>query len=266
MLSIKQRLLDSIRPSLAFTTCVLVSLISPYNLAGTIPEWGYSIIRTEKHNPSSFTQGWVINNGIHYESSGHYGRSFIQRDDQKSTLTANLPRRYFAEGLTLFNDALYLLTWKENTLLIIDTVSLAVTGRLSYTGEGWGLTHNNKAFIMSNGTSTVYFRDTNDFSIQQTIRVKQPLRLNELEYIDEIIWANNWNDDNIYAINSHNGCLLGKIDLSLLRQHTVNPNPSNILNGIAYDENSDGLWVTGKYWPKRYLITRPAINATEAAC
>jgi glutamine cyclotransferase len=245
---------------------VLLLFISPYNLADTIPKLDYSIIRTEKHNPNSFTQGWVINNGIHYESSGHYERSFIQRYDQQSTLTAKLPGRYFAEGLTIFNDSLYLLTWKENTLLIIDTESLAVTGRLSYKGEGWGLTHNNKTFIMSNGTPTLYFRDANNFSIQQTITIKQPLRLNELEYIDGIIWANNWNDDNLYAINSNNGCLLGKIDLSLLRQQTVNPKPNNILNGIAYDKDSDGLWVTGKYWPKRYLITRPSINVTETAC
>jgi glutaminyl-peptide cyclotransferase len=229
-------------------------LIMPLADASDINHINYQIIHTETHNANSFIQGWDIDNGIFYESSGLYGKSFVQRYQQSAQNTLHIPSRYFAEGLTIVNNQLYLLTWKENTLFTIDPISWRITGQLSYAGEGWGLTHNHQGFIMSNGTPTLFFRDFTDFSVFRTLTVRQALRLNELEYVSGVIWANSWYDDNLYAIHSQTGCILGKVDLSALRRQTVTPDASNILNGIAYDADTNGFWVTGKYWPKRYLL------------
>lgn len=222
------------------------------------------VLDTQPHNPNSFTQGWIKHQDDFYESSGHYGRSFIQRysDSPASTpaTTASIPKRYFAEGLTLFNNTLYLLTWKEETLLLLDKNNLQIKQTLPYQGEGWGLTHNGEELIMSNGSDTLFFREPTHFKVTRHITVNLPLRLNELEYVNGIIWANSWYDDQLYAINSHNGCVLGTLDLAHLRAQTVTPNKRNVLNGIAYDKARNGLWVTGKYWPKRYLIRLPSIT------
>lgn len=219
--------------------------------------------KTEPHNPAIFTQGFIKQNNTFYISSGLYQQSFIQRNDKKHRLSHALPSRYFAEGLTLFNGLLYLLTWKEETLFILDKDTLKPQKTLSYQGEGWGLTHNDTQLIMSNGSSTLLFRDPKDFSIQRRITVSQALQLNELEYVNGIIWANDWNEDIIYGIGEHSGCIIATVDLSNLRQQTVTPNPNNISNGIAYDKQAHGLWVTGKYWPYRYLIRYPEIDHTH---
>lgn len=250
----------------------LYLLLLSINVAGStidnpspIPSLPVTIIQTAAHNPSSFTQGWIKDEGVFFESSGYYGRSFIQRYSDKNTATIHLPKQYFAEGLTLFNGLLYLLTWKEQTLFILDKNSLAIKEKLKYQGEGWGLTHNKEHLIMSDGSSTLLFRDPSDFSIQGRITVKKALQLNELEYVNGVIWANDWNNDSIYAINSQNGCLLATMDISAIRKKTVNPDASNVVNGIAYDKEQHGLWITGKYWPSRYLIPYPKLN-TETAC
>lgn len=239
-------------------TWLLFLIISTASLASraTPAEFTYRVLDTKPHNPNSFIQGWIKDGDTFFESSGRYQRSFIQRYTPEKTVTEPLPKHYFAEGLTLWNNTLYVLTWKEQTLLVIDKDSLHITQRIPYQGEGWGLTHNNHAFIMSNGTSTLFFRDLHDFSITHKITVKKTLQLNELEYINGIIWANNWREDRIYAINSVNGCLIGSLDLSALRARTI-PKPHHVLNGIAYDKTSNALWVTGKYWPTRYLISLP---------
>ncbi len=246
-----------------FLACLLHVMLTHTANADPI-ELSYTLLDTQPHNPRSFTQGWIKDGNTFFESSGRYGHSFIQRYPASTTALSNtqvitqpLDKHYFAEGLTLWNNTLYLLTWKAQTLLVLDKKSLHIRRTLAYTGEGWGLTHNDHALIMSNGTSTLFFRDPHSFAIQRTITVKKDLQLNELEYINGIIWANNWQEDRIYAINSHNGCLLGSIDLSALRAHAVKPSPRNVLNGIAFDKENNGLWITGKYWPTRYLIRLP---------
>jgi glutamine cyclotransferase len=230
--------------------------------ATIIPALKVQILDTQPHNTNSFTQGWIKDGDYFFESSGHYRRSFIQRYNHQSTTTVNLPGKYFAEGLTLIDDTLYLLTWKAGTLLLLDKTSLKIKQRIAYKGEGWGLTHDGKALIMSNGSPELLFRDPHDFSITRRITVKLPLQLNELEYVNGVIWANNWKEDRLYAINSHNGCLLGTMDLSSLRTQIKHTAKADVLNGIAYDATHNALWVTGKYWPKRYLINLPTITST----
>ncbi|MFT6220989.1 MAG: glutamine cyclotransferase [Candidatus Endobugula sp.] len=233
------------------------------NIPSIIPK----VKQTQKHNKKSFTQGWIKDDDFFYESSGLYGQSFVQRYSKNKVTTANLPRRYFAEGLTLFDNKIYLLTWKEETLLILDKHTLKIIATLAYSGEGWGLTHNHSQLIMSDGSASLSFRHATDFTIARRITISLPLQLNELEYVDGVIWANDWKKDDIYAINSRNGCLLAKMNLSQLRENTVKPDNRNVLNGIAYDALEKGLWITGKYWPTRYLIEYPSneINQLKAS-
>lgn len=240
--------------------CSIIGAQAGDNNNSQTPKLSYSIIETQTHNPNSFIQGWVKDGDTFFESSGHYGRSFIQRYNHQSTTTAHLPKKYFAEGLTLLKQTLYMLTWKENTLLLLDKKSLQIIKRLPYKGEGWGLTHNGHELIMSNGSSTLLFRDPDTFAILRRLTLKRRLELNELEYNNGIIWANNWNEDTLYAINSLNGCLMGTMDLSPLRTHIKQASKAGVLNGIAYDKSRNALWITGKYWPLRFLISLPNIT------
>jgi glutamine cyclotransferase len=240
----------------------IVNVNSSAASATTIPALDVEILDTQAHNPNSFIQGWIKEGDHFFESSGQYGRSFIQRYNHQSTTTVHLPGQYFAEGLTVIDDTVYLLTWKAGTLLLLDKASLAIKQRIAYQGEGWGLTHDGKELIMSNGSAELLFRNRRDFTITRRITVKLPVQLNELEYVKGVIWANNWKEDRLYAINSHNGCILGTLDLSSLRTQAKHSAKADVLNGIAYDSTRNALWVTGKYWPERYLINLPKVSGT----
>jgi len=231
-----------------------------------IPTAPYQLIDSAAHSSSTFTQGLVKEGDILYESSGLYQRSYISRHHKNSTTTVHLPQQYFAEGLTLFKEQLFLITWKEETLFIIDKNTLKTIKTLSYKGEGWGLTHNHEELIMSNGSSSLFFRDPETFSITKVVNIKGLNFINELEFVNGIIWANSLNDDHIYAINPNVGCIIIAIDLSSLRQQTVPIKPETVLNGIAYDRQNNGLWVTGKFWPKRYLIALPNTDVNHDQC
>ncbi|MFT6791196.1 MAG: glutamine cyclotransferase [Cellvibrionaceae bacterium] len=221
-----------------------------------------SVILEETHDSSWFTQGlFVAQDGL-YVSSGKYGRSALIKQFDNQIQTHSLPARYFAEGLTVIGNDIYLLTWREQTLLIFDRQSLELKGQRFYQGEGWGLTHSEQHLIMSNGSHALQFRNRHTFALEKTLITKVD-RLNELEYVQGTIWANRWYDDHIYAIDVESGCVHARIDLSGLRIASVKPNRQNVVNGIAYDRENSGLWVTGKYWPKRYLIKLPQLVKTD---
>jgi glutamine cyclotransferase len=227
----------------------------------TLPLLTPQVIKSEAYNASWFTQGLYQDKEVLYISSGLYGKSQLVYQSPKLMKRLRLPRRYFAEGLTIIDDKLYLLTWKENTLFVYDKTSLSKENTFKYEGQGWGLTDNNKELIMSNGSNELIFRNPKDFSIINKLTVKNLDKLNELEYVQGVIWANRWYDDHIYAINSDNGCVLGKMDLQRLRQQaTSSLDEKNITNGIAYDEEQQGLWLTGKYWSKRFLVKLPSVD------
>lgn len=221
------------------------------------------VIGKESHDNKWFTQGLYQDNNAFYISSGLYGQSVLIYQRPGKNLRYFLPSKYFAEGLTVIGDKLFLLTWKEETVLVFDKNTLSLVNQFSYKGEGWGLTHNEASFIMSDGSHTLQFRDKDSFKLQYTVNVEAIDKINELEYIDGIIWANRWHDDKIYAINSQNGCIMTSINLIDLRLASVEPNNNNIANGIAYDRQKKGLWVTGKYWNHRFLIDLPQLDKTQ---
>tara|TARA_B100000446_G_scaffold39220_2_gene34566 strand:+ start:12000 stop:12896 length:897 start_codon:yes stop_codon:yes gene_type:complete len=236
--------------------------------ANVIPEqYTYRILQTRDHSTKSFTQGLALYQGDLIESSGLYGRSFVSRyhpTHSKPVQKKRLNRRLFAEGVALFNDTLYLLTWKRGVVLQLNPNTLEPRGQLSYQGEGWGLARYEQQLLMSDGSNQLSLRSPQDFSIERQLSVSkmgQPLhKLNDLTVIPASpnsparIWANVWHHSSLYAIDPNTGTVEAQLDLSALANKHSRGHPDNVLNGIVWDQARQGLWVTGKRWPKRYLI------------
>lgn len=234
-------------------------------------ELDYKVLRVIDHNSKLFTQGLVYDNGHLYESSGHYARSRLVRYPVAGTaknwfsrLFSNnkhqrhIERSIFAEGLTLLNEKLYLLSWKSGRAFSFSAKTLKPLDEFSYSGQGWGLTHNGSELIRSDGSDYLYFHSAKDFSVTKRLWVKGQGRawqnINELEYVDGLVWANIWQENIVIAINADSGQVEHTVDLSDLVQ-LENPKKSDaVLNGIAYDRDQKVFWVTGKYWKNLYLI------------
>lgn len=248
------------RPVTLFTLFLIASLLgSPISWAEEPPlEYRYQIIEQRAHDTRLFTQGLLLDKGQFYESGGRYGQSRLVRYgalEEKANREKELDDRLFAEGLTLLDGKLFLLTWKAQQLLILDAESFQLKRTMDYQGEGWGLTHNGQQLIRSDGSSQLHFHNANDFTLERSREVTlsgEPVkRLNELEYIQGHIWANIWHSDKLVKIDPQSGQVLAQLDLSdLAARHSS----SGVLNGIAYDKARRGLWVTGKNWPKLYLL------------
>ena len=195
-----------------------------------------------------------------YEGTGQYGRSTVRQIDFS---TGRIERRtglryeYFGEGITVFNGELYQLTWKSGLGFVyaLDTLALSRTFRVS--GEGWGLTHDGSSLIMSNGTPQLMFIDPGTFEVTRQLTVTDDGRsvdkLNELEFIHDEIWANIWFEERIARISPSTGEVLGWIDLSGLHPPSQR-GYDDVLNGIAFDADSERIFVTGKNWPRLYEI------------
>ena len=221
----------------------------------------YEVVNTFPHDPEAFTQGLIYHEGVLYESTGLYGASALRRVELQTGRVLQqvaVPREYFAEGLTLFQGRLFQLTWQAQKGFIYDQQSFRQAGEFSYTGEGWGLTHDGESLIMSDGSHQIRFLDPATFQVRRTISVNdqgRPIqRLNELEYIRGEIYANIWQTDRIVRIDPASGRILGWIDLAGLLSSQDRRREVDVLNGIAYDEANDRLFVTGKLWPKLFEI------------
>jgi glutaminyl-peptide cyclotransferase len=233
-----------------------------------VSNYTYEVINTYPHDPAAFTQGLVYHQGLLYESTGLNGQSSLRRVEIQTGQVLKIEKvqqQFFAEGLALFNNRLYQLTWITQTAFVYDLDSFQMLRTFGYTGEGWGLTHNGQSLIMSDGTNQIRFLDPETFQVQRTINVLDggtPIRqLNELEYIKGEIFANIWFSDHIARIDPQTGRVNGWLDLAQLRSLGDRIPTDNVLNGIAYDEAGDRLFVTGKNWPKLFeikLVTRRA--------
>jgi len=217
----------------------------------------YEIIRVYPHDTNAFTQGLAFDNGILYESTGQL--SSLRRIDLESGVVEQeviLPAEFFGEGLTVVNDSLIQLTWQNHIGFIYDKVTFDLRGNFTYSTEGWGLTYNGSKLIMSDGTSNLYFLDPTTFQKTGQVSVHDGntsiTNINELEYVNGDVYANIWLQQEIAIINPQNGQIKGWIDLSGIYQSN---DPNAVLNGIAYDSQTDRLYITGKDWPKLYQIT-----------
>ncbi|HXU17382.1 MAG TPA: glutaminyl-peptide cyclotransferase [Terriglobales bacterium] len=247
-----------IRRILVAVLCLPLVAASP----SQVPVDGYKIVHTYPHDPNSFTQGLVFVDGHLYESTGRNGHSSLRMVDLSTGWVLkeyDLPEEYFGEGVTDWRDTLIQLTWISGVAFVYDRSTFTVRRTLHYTGEGWGLTHDSSALILSDGTPTLRFLDPNSFREIKKINVRdgsnQPVRnLNELEYIHGEIYANIWHENRIARISPSTGRVLGWIDLTGLLKPGEVSDPEAVLNGIAYDAKADGLFVTGKLWPKLFEI------------
>lgn len=235
----------------------LSSLIYIYlnNESELSPRFTYEIINKYPHDPEAFTQGLQIHRDILYEGTGLYGKSSIRIVDLESgeiLHSVNLPRQYFGEGITVLNQKIYQLTWRERIGFIYN-LNLEQVSNFTISGEGWGLTTDGSSLILSNGTSVISFIDIGTMEIIRTIRVTNQgapvVRINELEFICGYIYANIWQTDKIVVIDPESGEVKSWIDLTGIQNHLDYTNGIDVLNGISYNEEKNRLFVTGKFWP-----------------
>jgi glutaminyl-peptide cyclotransferase len=225
----------------------------------------YTVLSVLPHNAEAFTQGLIIHNNKILESTGQNGTSWVGEVDPATgnhDKKINLSSDYFGEGITILNNKLYYLTWKTKVGFVYDANTYKKLSEFTYDPkikEGWGLTHDNTNLIMSDGTDKIHFLDTTNLQVVKTISVRDGSmrikKLNELEYVDGYIYANVWETNWIVKIDPKTGNVAGKLDLSSLGNEIRAQYPTaDVMNGIAYDRNSRAFLVTGKWWPKAYLI------------
>lgn len=238
--------------------------------AGAATPITFEVLAERTHKPTLFTQGLLVDGDHFYESSGLYNQSLLvtypiaepagtwAKISAPFTKKQAVPARYFAEGLALLGDKLYLLTWQEQTLLVYDKATLNYQKSISYQGEGWGLTSDGKQLIRSDGSDTLYFHNADTFAVIKTLKVSNGdlavSKLNELEFAQGFIWANIWYDDRILKIDPATGKVVGELNLNPLKHTLALKNSEQVLNGIAWDEKQQAFWVTGKNWPKMFLV------------
>ena len=227
--------------------------------SGAATSYTYHVVNTYPHDTSAFTEGLAFTNDSLYESTGEYGSSSLRRvnlEDGTIQQKVSLPSQYFGEGLTAVNNSLIQLTWQEKTGFIYNKQTLAQKGNFSYSTQGWGLTYNGSELVMSDGTSNLYFLNPVTYQKVGQVNVHDGnaaiTNLNELEYINGSIYANIWQQQKIAIINPKTGTVQGWIDLTGIYQ---TKGTTNVLNGIAYDQQTSSLYVTGKNWPYLYQIT-----------
>lgn len=229
----------------------------------TLPVSGYRVVNEFAHDPNAYTQGLVVagDGGEFIEGTGQWGQSSLRRVDLESgdiVQYVALPEQYFGEGLTLYEDQIFQLTWKSNIGFVYDSESFELLGEFHYQHEGWGITHDGQQLIISDGTSTIHFLDPQTLTETRQIQVTDPngpiFLLNELEYVDGEILANIWFSDQIARISPETGEVIGWIDLTGLFDVGEEDGGQNVLNGIAYDDQAGRLFVTGKRWPSIFEI------------
>ena len=224
------------------------------------PEYTYQIINKYPHDPTAFTQGLVYYEGVFYEGTGLRGKSTLRIVDPTTGETIqsiNLAPEYFGEGITILDGLIYQLTWRSHTAFTY-TLELDQIDTWTIPNEGWGLTENGTHLIMSDGTSTLSIINPETLTIVDKIKVTSQgteiTRINELEYIQGYIYANIWQTDQIAIINPTTGTVESWIDLTGLQNHLDTTTGIDVLNGIAYDQETEKIYVTGKNWPNLFEI------------
>jgi glutaminyl-peptide cyclotransferase len=225
------------------------------------PVYGYRVVNEYPHDPNAFTQGLVYEAGIFYEGTGLEGRSSLRKvalETGEVLQIHNLAPEYFGEGIAVVGDRIWQITWQERVAFLYDKETFEQLDTVSYPTEGWGLTYDGERLIMSDGTATLYFRDPATFELLGSVAVQDQgtpvVRLNELEYVDGLVFANVWLTDRIAIVDPADGHVAAWLDLAGLLDPSDVTGTVDVLNGIAYDAAGDRLFVTGKLWPKLFEI------------
>lgn len=249
---------------------VVSSATNPITLTSAVgepPLYRYEVVAVYPHDPNAFTQGLLFDEGSLYEGTGLYGESTLRRVELatgKVEQQIELAEQFFGEGITIVGNRLYQLTWREGRGFIYDKASFTLESEFTYPTEGWGLTYDGEALLMSDGSAQLFRLDPTTLALLSTITVQDAqgpvVRLNELEYINGVIYANIWQTDRIAQIDPATGYVIGWIDLTGLLPDADRTSSTDVLNGIAYLPTEDRLFVTGKKWPKLFEIRLIAQN------
>lgn len=242
-----------------FLLCLALLAAAP---AWAAPVQGYEVVKAYPHDPQAFTQGLFFKDGVLFESTGLYGGSSIRRvalETGEVLQGAALPSQVFGEGLTWWDDRLINITWTSGVGFVVDMQTFALRSTFEYPGEGWGLARSDSEILMSDGTAEIRRLDPQTLAEHGRFTVTDEGRpvdqLNELEWVKGELWANVWQTDRIARIDPASGEVTGWIDLSgLLDRARADAAQADVLNGIAYDEQADRVFVTGKLWPELYEI------------
>lgn len=247
-----------------FVAFIAVAVLAPSAGAGDIDEptyYDYRIVNQHPHDTKAFTQGLFIDDGALYETTGQYGASGLRKTDLQTgevLQSVSLPERLFGEGAVVWDDDVIMLTWRSGKGFVFDQQTFERERSFTYDGEGWGLTQDGARLIMSDGTDELRFLDPNTLEetgrLSVTFRGKALPNLNELEWINGEIFANVWQSDAIVRINPDSGVVTGVIDLRGLLSDEDRAAGADVLNGVAYDAETNRLFVTGKYWPTLFEI------------
>ena len=226
----------------------------------------YTITNIYPHDTSSFIEGLEWHDGKFLESTGdayYTGKSklaYVDLKTGKDLQKITLDKKYFGEGTTLLNGKIYQLTYKEKKCFVYDAKTFTKLKEFDYDGEGWGMTNNGKQLIMNNSSDKLYYRDPETFAVKNIVSVTDnngPVAaINEMEWVDGIIYANVYTKDVILKINPESGKVLAKADFSGMKEKYFAAQAANtdVLNGIAYDSVGKRFFVTGKNWPKMFEV------------
>ena len=221
----------------------------------------FEVLRRFPHDTLAYTQGLIYVNGQLYESTGQLGRSQLRRVDLETgevLAAVSLPNDRFGEGLALLGDKLYQLTWQTNVGYVYEAETLALVDSFAYEGEGWGLATDGSSLIMTDGTANLRYLDPETFEVTQELTINDQgsslTHVNELEYIDGDLYANIYQSDRVVRIDASTGTVEAWFNLRGLLPDEERSRRTDVLNGIAYNEETGNLLVTGKFWPALFEI------------
>ena len=234
----------------------------------------YAVINSYPHDTAAFTQGLEVYQNSFFESTGLFGRSSLRRVDIQSgkiSKSQKMDSLIFAEGLTVYNDTIYQLSWENHLVFMYTAKDFKPIGQLPWTGQGWGITHDDNNLIISEGSDKLYFVEPQTLKLKKIVSVKDQYgavnNLNELEFIDGYVYANRWQYDYILKIDPNSGYVVGIINLQdflqknsradlnyLKKEGSTAMQSGAVLNGIAYNKREKTLYITGKLWPEIFEI------------
>lgn len=240
------------------------SIVTPHKETGKPATLQYSILAQYPHDTSAYTQGLEFHNGKLYEGTGDYESSSLRITDAKTGVVSQKhmmgSAEIFGEGITIFNNQLFQLTWQSNKVYVYDISDINKPIKtFTWPYDGWGITHNDSLLMVSDGTANIYFVSPTTFNVQSIISVKDNNgnidSINELEFVDGFIYANVYETDRILKINPESGAVVAEMYLTnLLKPEEKIPERTNVLNGIAYNKDSKTFFITGKRWPKMFEL------------
>ena len=239
------------------------SIVTPHKETGKPTSLQYTIIAQYPHDTSAYTQGLEFHNGKLYEGTGDFETSSLRITDAKTGAVSQKhmmgSAEIFGEGITVFNNQLFQLTWQSNKVYVYDISDITKPIKtFSWPYEGWGITHNDSLLMVSDGTANIYFVSPKTFNVQSLISVKDNSgtvdNINELEYVDGFIYANVYTTNRILKIDPESGAVVAEMYLNNLLKPEETTTRTDYLNGIAYNKDSKTFFITGKRWPKMFEL------------